>query len=637
MNKNPDTGSTEDAQAATDTARALAKLLSFASMYPTDHPLLADAASRALQRTQMDGTDLVIHVQNEALALQGQPVGIEDRETRRLHRHLRAIGIVAVQVDAAATREDLTRFAIAILDAKKEVARSVGFVGVDLSGAFPETVRIQSRGFGARVTDTRSATRQVMSALDDVATAETPAVTRAVQELVPRILEQFDTAAEQDGPGDSNRGLDEVLDLCAVALRAGVQDLLESGGILGDLSSLFEATEKALSDADDLDSAKLMMDVLRRATEEVSQDPTTSPSDAKIAERSIDDGCELSIEQLRMELEEVTRGAAPLEETDEVTEDAETLSILLQLCSRRPPRAVLDQILAILRPGGGALWAEREVRILEGGIIDILLTRDVKLVDATLPTLLYLLRVDSPIQLTKLLANVANVAERSDAASYFWPHLMNEILVGTHVEAHDRIDAHHISELNRLACSFDGNTSQGPFRRLLKLDAIHKRRICEDTLTMRRPEMFPVLASLFKSPLGKRIADMVFRRVRRNPPKWIGSLAIVQTPSLTKDVHQLLHELLSTDGRFESSKRAAEIAATILVRMVAGLPDVRREESWVAESLRAAGLLDPIASDPLLQRVVREKSFLSYDWPKECRQVATQAIDLHKVRGRSRT
>ena len=609
-------------QTATETARDLGWLLACVTTYPADHELPSEAAKRASLRATSG--PLVMHVLQDGLAVQSQPVDLADREASRFHEHVFAAGITRVRVEQGISADHLLRFAAGLVRART-AANSQGVARINVFEFVPSSIWVT---------------------------------------LDPRIASGSDT-------GNSRRDLEQTLDLWARTLSAGVDALLAIGGPSDNLVELIQTTHDGIPSLDDPVAMAFMSRALEQAinavTESVGEEnvdasaesgnaataPPEVPADALEAQGSSDanevqveaterhgepsdpaelderkeDGFHFSVRELREFTETLRRSTTPLNTQLRSTALAETLSIILHLSQGRSSERTLEGFQAKLRQATSeAAWGPRELEMLEGGVGALFDLCDAELIDNALPPLLESLHADGAHHLPDVLSMLGRTARHSRAEKLLWPHVVNQILLGIRPSEETPSGLWADTDLAPLVHACDPSRDRDPMWRLSTLEAIREQRITESILRLEEPVVYPVLAAMIESEGGDDLAEKLLDGLQRRKLDWDGAMALQNLTSCSPKVRDLLLGMLSTDGNFGASQSVGELAAAVIAESVRALSESRREEPWVAKTLYLLGRLDPSDADGLLHDVIKERKAIRFAWPKNCRDAAQQIM-----------
>ena len=366
-------------------ADALSRLKSIGTLYPVTHNRSREASARLREAiTLLTGPDrsLVLEVVREDLMLGSSSMPLTTRQVQALHSELDGLGIARLEIDPAASGEDLHRLAVSLRAASQRIQAKHSLQVVDF-GVLPDSIRARFREFGRRVGRGHGAGSE-QGTVEQVITAVSASMdasalepkTRAacedwVKDSLRKIVERVENGSERDAQNNSEarrRSLDKVLKLAGQTLEHALSEFLSAAdGDVG-LQRMFQSIEVATAVCEDPETARLMVEVLRESAEELlkeKQEPSgleVSGLDGSDLERY-----ELSIEELSRQLGALKPALGQMASLE--TEDrSETISILLAALTDAMSQPEISAILAQLKPLVAGVQKREEKATLLGGI-----------------------------------------------------------------------------------------------------------------------------------------------------------------------------------------------------------------------------------------------------------------------------
>lgn len=609
-------GAPVEADAAARAATALARLFLVAPLYPADHERSRSAADACLDALRDRGSIAAVQLEvvRAGFRVGGAPVALDASPLERLHRDLSALGIARLEIDAAATPEDLHRVATALLEARRRVGSTHAFRQLELDG-LPGSIRVAQREFGRRTSDATSAA-SVRAAVEGVLEAcegsseETQALVRsALERVFGSVVETLCEGRLARVAGQTfGRSLDDVLAIGAAALRSAMEDLVASGGDSTDLQGLFGAAEKALAVANDRESVEVMLSVLRKSSDELRHD----------AEPRIDGArYELSVEALGAALEAYGPDAPAFVPPGPV-DRCEELSILLHLLLASAPGDDREKIEASLgaclaRPLDGA-----ETSFLGNTVRALAARGDSRVVDCVIPPLVRGLRQERAAG--DFLVRISAAASPGELDA-LWPHLANELLV-----AEARLDPRVREDLEGRIGAADQGPREVRIERLLRLDAATSQRFAAEAFDPPPPVLFPVFEA-FVARAIPGFAEALLAGFQRHPPSLPGAEAVLVFRDAGASCRSFLIALLR-DGRVERASEPLEgVARRILATELAGLRGRDAAADWAPRAIVALGRIATPTERSLLREIRRGfRIWPPRRWPRPCREAARSAL-----------
>jgi len=301
---------------------------------------------------------------------------------------------------------------------------------------------------------------------------------------------------------------------------------------------------------------------------------------------------------------------------------SEFLGILAQLLAVPRSPSLVNEVATRLRLCMTAPLAASEREVLFAASCALAANPDHAVVDQSLPLLL------RPLRRTTLLAELLqHISCTLDTGAYaaFWPHLVNEILLGL-----DSSDPARIEHLYRFAGRLPAAERTAALERLDCLGALREERFTSKLFQPPVHDLLPVFCALLDSSRGVLIGQQLYRGWRSRPPRWPGSEALPVIRSYHPRNREYFKQMLLVGAKQQPPHRLVRLAGKLIVDTLTALPATRRQEPWIPEAIRALGILHTRDAEPLLDRIQSEKKCLLVPvWPRPCRLAArTAALEL---------
>jgi hypothetical protein len=169
---------------------------------------------------------------------------------------------------------------------------------------------------------------------------------------------------------------------------------------------------------------------------------------------------------------------------------------------------------------------------------------------------------------------------------------------------------------------------------LSTLEAFADNKIAPDIFHAVSPSCYSLFAFLYKTEVERYIGERVVGGLRRNPRDWLIK-AVAPLLDLNKQEHKLFlySYLRQAPQKKEISVVLKKIAARIIVETLANLPQERRNEQWVENTITALAQLPGEKTVEVLTQIAGAKKMLFIpEWPTTCRTAAQTS--LNAVRGK---
>lgn len=629
-------------------AEALARLESVATLYPASHARSREAsewvllALRAIVGSGAETSALRLEMAQDRIRLQGSTLTLEDPVFAALHAELDALGILELEIDAAAAPEDLHGLAASLRTVGQRLSSTRTLQNIDL-GALPASIRVRHREFGRRVgrAEAEVTERATLQAFSDAAARPLaeggldPTASAACREWVDlsmrRVVERVEARRPPPGtqsPAEIRRELQAVLQLASQTLEHALADFLQNAAGHDDLAQMFRSIEVASAVCDDPESARLMLDVLRESAEETLKPetpdraaPGVDNEDARVPER---EQFALGLEELCGKLEalapEISRMTG-LEREDR----SEALAIVFGGLQRVESEEIAARFAERLPPLLHGARTPLEERTFASALRALCSGGNEHALDHALPQIAEYLEGEATESWLRIVVECAAACAPGRLAP-LWPHLANELLLGRR-QLSQVLMSRVAEQVARLP---QASLHMGVIR-LAGLSAFAQGRINRGAFDELRDEISPFCSALLRSPHGQLVGELLLESLRRNPPAWAGSIVFRTFATYDAGCRGLLLELLR-QGTFRAPHpQVVAECGRLLARQLLALSAERGDEPWVVPAIEALGAIPVREAERALRRILDEKKRLVMPlWPSACRAAASRSLQAHE-------
>lgn len=622
---------------------ALDRLLTIGSYYQPSHERFRSVAREChacLEKSLGKRPHLEILVDAEGLHLDHGLLPPQAPEGRRLFELLDPLQLALLELDAAATGEDL-HLALAVLrQARNSLTASRSYREIEITG-LPATVRVTNRALFLRTRSQARKTEAKPGPATDVVFFDPNLVSEQLLAgslegrkcekeflgIVQGILATADPlrlAGNQDG---SERPEDWLSDDMVGAIEGVLQALAGSGSDLMNLQHLIGQAQSALEMTGDPQLVELVFARLQKDAGKLARQgprPRTSGPAAGAAKGSGKGGRNrqptLSQQQMRQAVDELPVPCGPWENPAEQAA-ADCLAVCLLVLDQAPTaeiRAGAEETLNQL------LTRPRLARPVRGLIVSAL--------HAALNQ-----RSSSEVQelwslvWTPLRASHADLMESiwlelwqalsSRGRERAWPYLVNDLLLGM-----PRTDL-----LNRLLLveglsQVDALENHEARAVLENLTALREGTICDEFFDVPPPLLYPVHKVLVGSSLSGRFGPLLHDSLARQAPHRLTSLLLEVMDGYNPLFRPVYHALLDQGVEEALTCDLAEMAPELIADTLADLHWDFMDEPWVTDAIAWLGHLGREPALRVLAEIINEKKFLVFrGWPSSARSAARQA------------
>jgi hypothetical protein len=227
----------------------------------------------------------------------------------------------------------------------------------------------------------------------------------------------------------------------------------------------------------------------------------------------------------------------------------------------------------------------------------------------------------------KLFFLTAQLCNQNDKET-FWPFVVNEILVCGCGDDHKMF-----AGLCQFAASISPEGMEEKLPLLQELESFDSNTIAPNIFHAVTPLSYPLFAFLLKTEIGQFVAERVVGGLRRNPPEWLIKAISPLLDPATQEHKLFLYAYLRQGSQKVLPQSLKNIAAKIITEKFPTLPQERRSEAWIENTINALAYLKTPEIQALLTQIASEKKLLFIpEWPAECRKAADNALAVMKKR-----
>jgi hypothetical protein len=208
-----------------------------------------------------------------------------------------------------------------------------------------------------------------------------------------------------------------------------------------------------------------------------------------------------------------------------------------------------------------------------------------------------------------------------------WPYVVNEILVEG--SSKDKIAYH---QLCQFAARLPNEQMTALLPELSSQEAFEDNKVAPDIFHAVSPSCYSLFAFLYKTEIERYVGERVIGGLRRNPRDWLIK-AVAPLLDLNKQEHKLFlySYLRQAPQKKEIPAVLKKIAARIILETLTTLPQDRRNEQWVENTIAALAQLPEDKTVEVLTQIAGAKKMLFIpEWPAACRTAAQNALSAVK-------
>ncbi len=615
---------------------AMGKLLTAGAFYPPEHSSSRDVGRKVIsamsQIPSIRGKAL-IECHPKGINVHGKILDVSIPAARQWHDLLDQLAISSIGVVKEIPSVDLHHMATGLLALKLDSESAVEFVSPDY-GAFPDGVEIIPRKFGRRG-DSEETAHKIMQTVDEAlakigdenSTSEEQAEYRELMEMFfATVVERLEK--DKSGMGaqafNSQRPLDEVLQLGSHAIGHALQALEEGNGDLNQLPELFENAEFALSYASDKKTVQLMVDVLQQTVAELTEEsqPTKEswvpdPTDYKLS------------------LQEVEEGILGLSAKEEPYTDlrgscrSEFIAICIDIFTAGISRKAFQRTAQDLAEIISGHLNELEFATLVAGTKNVLFTAPLPEVDRVLPYLLSPIKRSGPEKETRFWLELCKDLEQK-AKIAIWPHVVLHLF--TDKGAQQGAHSWHF-----WATMLDTEEMNIQLPRLEAMRGYQFKSFNRKLFIQAPLQLHPLFGVIMGSKIAHDLGPILHSGLAKQSNQKLARLLLAACGKYDPNKQRLFQLLLAESDKPSPSAELKDIAAATLNEALSTLSKDRFNEPWVAPAIVAFSVLAGSPAIPLLEKILANKRMgLFYVWPTACRESAKKSLDrLAQLPGRT--
>lgn len=622
---------TTDSRTLDEFMSSLQRLFKIAIYYPSGHTILDQATARFMDLLKLiAGDELTVTLENldDALMLDGVKFDPRLPFVEEFSAVLDGLDIASITFDREITAQEIHSFVKKILQFKARSANAKQFVRIDVSD-LPHSTRVIQREYIVRSSGLASSTSSDpsdnLNVFIDSLTKyglDSQQITncRVLLESLPQRLPD----ASIDLSDLPHASWDDVALLLArmVKDREGAVNegkrKLSTHHNINALASILKKLESTTKDRKSRQTINLLISIIKNPLEKkgdraefVSQAPT----------RVFAETPQFSIAQIQQYCDTNAYTSSILETIPDAPTNNETLSILMQLARYDQPLQTQIRMQQLIREQLAEAIGEKTWEILSKGLEEIVRERSAPKIKTIIGQLLDPLRKkggDGPLKLFFLTLKACHPDERR----ILWPYVVNELLI-----TGSRPDKQLYHQLAQFAASMPQETMEHYLPQLQVLESFQERNIAADIFHAVTPPCYPLFGFLLRTELKLYIGERVIGGIRKDPKNELIK-AVVPLLDLNNEEHILfLHAFLYQPLRKDGADRIRAAAGHLISSALEILPQERRNESWIPNTIAALGSLPSPETRSLLEQIGSRKKLLFIpEWPATCRKAAEETL-----------
>ncbi|MBE0582314.1 MAG: hypothetical protein IH612_00975 [Desulfofustis sp.] len=610
---------------------SLQRLFKIGIYYPSGHATLDKATERFLRLLKTvagDQPEVSISEYGEGLMVADLVLAKDSPFVQEFKALMAGLGLIAVGISREITSGELHLFIRKMLWFRSQVLKSRTFQQIEITD-LPLSINLKLKEFLARKDASISDDQSGESAESLEGFVESLSKYGLSGEEIQQCKKLLDTLPQR--LTSSNVALselpyaswDDVARLLARTIRAnqqGAGDEKSRQAIhsnINALASILKKLEREATDKDSRETINLLISIIRKP---FSGDEEPIAADSGQVQRIFPVTPYFSIEQIQDFTSKHRLHPKILQNIPEGSTSHETLSIILQLTRHEQSLANQARMQQLVREILAGPISEKTWNILSGGLHE-LLKEDSPRIAIALRLLAEPLR-RSPHATTLYLLLLTARRCNNQETKRLWPYAVNEILV-----CGSSADEQAFVALCRFAARFSPTDMVDGLEHLKSLDAFQNNTIAPDIFPGLSTDCYPLFAFLLKTEIESYVGERVIGGLRRRPPEWLIK-AVVHLLDLSKQEHKLfLYSYLRQAPEKSMPPVLKAAAARIIADGLATLPQERRSETWLPETIDVLAQLPAEQTTAILEQIASERKLLFIpEWPSECRKAAQQAL-----------
>ncbi len=616
---------------------SLRRLLKVGIYYPSGHIVLDKATKRFMsQLKQIAGEKPCVEFKifNNNVTLEGIELDPEQPPVKEFNDLMTTLGVVGMKIDRQISMPELHTFVRRILYYRSKTINSKQFTQVELDD-LPHSIEIERLEFLSRgdsslaqnAPETSENLHSFISSLTQHGLSEGEIQQcRTLLESLPEKLAKSNLQIA-DLPSAS---WDDVAGLLTRALRSGQLQKtdgkkgLSSGANINALTSILRKLELETEDSKSRDALKLLLTVIHKPSEQKPLE--NGAAEETLSLPTFPDKPTVSISKIQDFASNLKLDPKICAKISLSSQNNETLSILMQLAGHAQSMPAQIQMQKLIRTGVTVPLSEKSWKILSGGLHTIIRSGNTTRLSATIRFLVEPLRTSlhgTTLQLFFHTIKLCNTEEQK----LLWPYVVNEILVEG--SSKDKIAYH---QLCQVAARFSAQQMSAMLPELSALEAFENNKVAPDIFHAVSPSCYSLFAFLYKTKIERSVGERIIGGLRRNPRDWLIK-AVAPLLNLNQQEHKLFlySYLRQAPQKKEISVALKKIAARIIFETLTTLPQERRNEQWVENTIAALSQLPGEKTVEVLTQIAGAKKMLFIPkWPAACRTAAQTSLSAVK-------
>ncbi|MCB2216921.1 hypothetical protein [Desulfofustis glycolicus] len=614
---------------------SLQRLFKIGIYYPSGHATLDKATERFLRLLKTvagDQPEVTISEHGESLMVADLALAKDFPFVPEFKSLMAGLGIIAIGISREITSNEIHLFVRKMLRFRSQVLKARTFQQIEVTD-LPLSINLTLKEFLAR---------KDASISDDQSGESAESLEGFVESLSKyglsgEEIQQCKTLLDKLPQRLSNSSValselpyaswDDVARLLARTIRANQQgpdddkDRQSIHSNINALASILKKLEREATDKDSRETINLLISIIRKP---FSGDAEAVTADISQVQRVFPETPYFSSEQIQLFTTKHRLHPKILQNIPEGPTSPETLSIILQLTRYEQSLANQARMQQLIREILAGPVQEKTWDILSGGLHELLKEGSPRIATALRLVAEPLRR--SPHATTLYLLLLTARRCNGQETKRLWPYTVNEILV-----CGSSTDEQSFVALCRFAARFSPADMAAGLEHLRDLDAFQNNTIAPDIFPGLSTDCYPLFAFLLKTEIESYVGERVIGGLRRRPPEWLIK-AVVHLLDLSKQEHKLfLYSYLRQAPEKSMPPVLKGAAAKIIADGLATLPQERRAESWLPETIGVLTQLPAEQTTAILEQIASERKLLFIpEWPSECRKAAQQALADHK-------
>ncbi len=614
---------------------SLQRLFKIGIYYPSGHATLDKATERFLRLLKTvagDQPEVTISEHDESLMVADLALAKDLPFVPEFKSLMAGLGIIAIGISREITSEEIHLFVRKMLRFRSQVLKARTFQQIEVTD-LPLSINLTLKEFLARkdasISDDQSgeSAESLEGFVESLSkyglSGEEIQQCKTLLDTLPRRLTNSSVALSEL----PYASWDDVARLLARTVRANQQgpgddkDRQTIHSNINALASILKKLEREATDKDSRETINLLISIIRKP---FSGDEEPVTADSGQVQRVFPEVPYFSSEQIQQFTSKHRLHPKILQNIPEGSTSPETLSIILQLTRYEQSLANQARMQQIIREILAGPLQEKTWNILSGGLHELLREGSPRIATALRLVAEPLRR--SPHATTLYLLLLTARRCNGQEAKQLWPYAVNEILV-----CGSSRDEQSFVALCRFAARFSPADMAAGLELLRDLDAFQNNTIAPDIFPGLSTDCYPLFAFLLKTEIESYVGERVIGGLRRRPPEWLIK-AVVHLLDLSKQEHKLfLYSYLRQAPEKSMPPVLKAAAARIIADGLATLPQERRAESWLPETIGVLAQLPTEQTNAILEQIASERKLLFIpEWPSECRKAAQQALADHR-------